>query len=153
TVQLFDPAHATNTWRLTGGIDFAFPQGVTLGAGDYLLVVNFDPANPVALAAFRTRYGIPVSVSIKGPYSGRLGNDADEVNLRKPDAPQPPGASDAGFVPYILVDKVAYADAVPWPEGEVDGGGLSLQRRQAGPYGNDPMNWVASAPTPGGANG
>jgi len=153
TVQFFDPAHATNTWRLSGGLDFAFPQGTMLGAGQYLLVVNFDPANPPALSAFRARYGVPPAVAILGPYAGRLGNDADEVNLRKPDAPQPAGASDAGFVPYVLVDKVEYTDAIPWPEGEVDGGGLSLQRGQATQYGNDPMNWVASLPTPGSANG
>ncbi|HKS38092.1 MAG TPA: lamin tail domain-containing protein, partial [Verrucomicrobiae bacterium] len=42
-VSLYDPAHLTNTWRLGGGIEFAFPGGVTLPAQSHLLVVNFDP--------------------------------------------------------------------------------------------------------------
>ena len=55
------------------------------------------------------------------------------------------------FVPAVRVDKVSYRDSAPWPAG-ADGGGLSLQRRVAHAYGNDPANWVAAAPTAGGAN-
>jgi Immunoglobulin domain len=88
---------------------------------------------------------------VVGPYRGKLDNAGDDIELYKPDAPQP--APDAGFVPYILVDRVNYQDSAPWPAGAVDGGGLSLQRRNSAQYGNDPVNWVASAPTPGSANG
>jgi hypothetical protein len=56
-------------------------------------------------------------------------------------------------VPQLLVDKVDYRDAAPWPSGAVDGGGLSLQRRAGTLYGNEPLNWVASTPTAGTANG
>jgi hypothetical protein len=153
SVSLFDPANPANTWQLGDGVTFAFPPGTNLAAGGFLLVVNFDPGNPVALAAFRARYGIPTSVPIFGPYSGKLDNGGETIELLQPDPPQPPGAPDAGFVPYVLVDKVAYSDRVPWPAGDTDGGGLSLQRLNSAQYGNDPMNWVASAPTPGSANG
>lgn len=62
SVQLFDPAHATNTWQLHGGIDFVFPTSHTLTAGACLLVVNFDPAsNPAQLIAFRARYEVPTA--------------------------------------------------------------------------------------------
>ena len=37
-------------------------------------------------------------------------------------APQPAGAPDAGYVPYVLVDQVNYGDKAPWPSGAVDGG-------------------------------
>jgi hypothetical protein len=69
------------------------------------------------------------------------------VELLQPDAPN------AGFVPLVLADKVSYSEEAPWPAGAVDGGGLSLQRRSAARYGNDPENWVASTPTAGAANG
>jgi hypothetical protein len=35
----------------------------------------------------------------------------------------------------------------------VDGGGLSLQRLAVNLYGNEPLNWGAATPTPGGSNG
>ncbi|HKS36867.1 MAG TPA: lamin tail domain-containing protein, partial [Verrucomicrobiae bacterium] len=72
-VPLFDPAHPTNTWRLAGGIEFAFPAGVTIPAQGFLLVVNFDPAtNAVTASAFRMNYGVPGQVSLCGPFGSRL---------------------------------------------------------------------------------
>ncbi len=53
----------------------------------------------------------------------------------------------------ILVDSVAYGDSTPWPAGAVDGGGLSLQRRNAAQFGNEALNWIASEPTPEFQNG
>ncbi len=151
SVPLFDPAHPTNTWHIDG-IDFRFPTNVTLAAGAYALVVNFDPANAAALDAFRFLYGVSPAVPVYGPFAGRLDNSGERVDLLRPDAPQVAPAADAGFVPYIRVDRVSYADAPPWPAGAVDGGGLSLQRKAPPAYGNEPLNWVASTPTPGAAN-
>ena len=51
-------------------------------------------------------------------------------------------------VPYILVERISYSDAAPWPAA-ADGFGLSLHRIVASSYGNDPTNWAAAAPTPG----
>src|SRR5262249_55724739 len=53
-----------------------------------------------------------------------------------------------GLVPYILVDRVKYSDASPWPTA-ADGIGSSLQRKQVSAYGNEPTNWFASGFTPG----
>jgi hypothetical protein len=139
-VSLFDTNHPTNTWKLTGGADLVFPAGRTLAAGEYLLLVNFDPADTALLAAFRARYGVGTEVQIFGPYSGKLDNSADDVELKKPTTPLP------GGVPYVLVDKVDYEDAAPWPGG-ADGYGLSLQRKNVNEYGNDPINWIAALPT------
>jgi hypothetical protein len=151
-VPLHDPAHPTNTWRLSG-VQFAFPPGVTLGANAFLLVVPFDPTNPIVVASFRSKYSVPAAVPVYGPYVGRLNNAGENVALFQPDPPQPPGSADAGFVPQVVVDRVDYRAAAPWPSGAVDGGGLSLQRRAGILYGNEPLNWVASAPTAGSANG
>jgi hypothetical protein len=146
-VDLFDPARPANTWHIVDGVEFTLPAGTTLPAGGYLLVVDFDPASdPAALAAFRAYYGIAPSVAVVGPYGGKLDNAGETIELLKPELP------DGTFVPYVLVDKVAYRDSAPWPSGAVDGGGLSLQRRTANAYGNDAANWLAAVPTPGGAN-
>ena len=150
-VPLFDSAHSANTWRLEGGIEFAFPTGVSLPAKGYALVVGFDPTlDPGALAAFRASYGIPVSVPVHGPYKGNLSNQGEPVEIVRPDTPQGAGP-DEGFVPHIRVDFVNYDDAHPW-SAEADGGGVSLQRRRPADYGNEPVNWKGEQPSPGRAN-
>jgi hypothetical protein len=141
-VPLFHPTFVNNTWHLRKAVDFDFPTNVILTAGSYCLVVSFNPADPVRLAAFRNRYDVPANVSIYGPYTGKLNNDSDTINLYKPDAPL------AGDVPYILVDRVEYGDSDPWPL-TADGSGPALQRRHPLEYGDDPTNWVAVAPSPG----
>jgi hypothetical protein len=55
---------------------------------------------------------------------------------------------DAGFVPYVLVERIHYSDTTPWPP-VADGTGYSLQRLNLADFGNDPANWTAAAPTPG----
>lgn len=135
----------TNTWRLRDAVDYNFPTNVVVPAGGYLIVVNFDPgASPSATAAFRARNLIPDSIPLYGPWDGDLDNAQDSVELRRPDRAQTNG------VPYILVERVKYEDATPWPAA-ADGLGLTLQRKVPASYGNDPANWAASASTPGGA--
>ena len=140
-VALFDPANPTNTWKISGGVDYLFPTNVSITATSFVLMVNFDPnTNAPTTAAFRAKYGVGAAVPLYGPYSGKLGNSGDNVELKKPTTPLP------GKVPYVLVDKVNYKDSAPWPRG-ADGLGLSLQRRDRNAYGNDPANWVAAPPT------
>jgi len=155
-VAAYDLAHPTNTWRLRDAVDFNFPPGVIIPEYNYALVVSFDPAtNAPALAAFRTKHGLDNSVVILGPWSGKLDNSSDAVELKRPDAPVASGP-DAGLVPYILVERVKYSDRAPWPsaaDGNTNGTGFSLQRMIALDYGNDPVNWIAGVPTPGGETG
>ncbi len=139
TVALYDPVVATNTWRLRDAVDFDFPSGATLNASAMLLVVSFPPTNAVMLAAFRAKYGSFGGAPVFGPYSGKLDNSTDSVELRRPDSPN------AGQVPYILVDAVNYQDSAPWPPG-ADGSGGVLQRINLAAYGNDPINWISAAP-------
>lgn len=147
---LYDPTNTANVWRLRKGVDFDFPPDTTIPAGGYVVVVNFNPqTDPVALAGFRATYG--TNMTLFGPYSGKLDNGGEAVELQKPDAPQSAPGPDFGLVPYITVDRVVYADTAPWPTG-ADGGGQSLKRITASLYGNDPVNWTGGAPTPGAAN-
>lgn len=149
-VALFDPLAATNTWRLRGAVDFDFPTNVVLTPGTRLLVVGFDPAIYTSLkSSFVTKYSVPTNVSILGPWSGKLDNSEETIQLQRPDNPNVSPTNN--FVPYYLVEKVAYADAAPWPV-NADGLGSSLQRIETTLFGNDPINWQAAAPTAGLAN-
>ncbi len=141
-VELFDVAQPTNTWRVRGAVEFDFPAGRTLGAGEYLLLVNFDPADGLRLTDFLSRRGVPPGVAVLGPYRGKLDNSADDVELKKPATPLPTG------VPHVVVDRVSYHDSAPWPAG-ADGTGLSLQRRAGSVFGDDPASWVAARATAG----
>jgi hypothetical protein len=141
-VSLFDMNFPLNTWRIRGGIDFDFPPERSLDAGQCLLIVNFDPANPALLNAFRDKFRVPGSVAIYGPYEGKLANSGATIELQRPDPPQ------AGLVPRIVVDRVKYADSAPWPV-TPDGYGDSLQRCQPEAYGSEPLNWVGAPLTAG----
>jgi hypothetical protein len=144
-VPLYDPGHPENSWHMRDAVDFDFPSGTEISANGYLLVVSFDPiANPSALAAFRSRYNVSSSTPVVGPWSGRLANDSEEIELRRPDEPN---VTD-GDVPYVLVERVRYFDTAPWPAA-ADGTGRSLQRIMDNQFGNDPVNWTADSPTPG----
>ncbi len=151
-VALFDPAAYTNRWRLRDAVSFAFPTGVTLEPGEAILVVSFDPRlDTNALAGFLDTYG-DITNRLFGPYSGKLDNSRDSVELVKPDSPVSEPGLDFGFVPSILVDKVTYTDRFPWP-GTADGTGFSIMRLVPRAYGDDPTNWFAWAPSPGRENG
>ena len=141
-VKLFDPTHATNTWHLRGGVDLDLPPGVTLPANGFALLVNFNPANTATSVAFRSRFNVPPSVPLFGPYSGKLDNGGERVRLYQPDTPE------LGEVPYVLVDEVDYRSTFPWPSAP-DGVGPTLQRIIATAFGNDPTNWTGVGPSPG----
>ncbi|HEY2951799.1 MAG TPA: lamin tail domain-containing protein, partial [Verrucomicrobiae bacterium] len=134
SVPLYDPAHATNTWRLNG-VGFDFPPNVMLAPGERLLIVPMNPA------AYRAKYSLSASLQIVGPYAGALQNDGERLELQRPDSP------DTNGVPYITVDGVRYGDRFPWPSA-ADGSGPALRRLSAAAYGDDPVNWVATAGVP-----
>ncbi len=150
-VELFNPTSSSvdlfNTngaWRVDGGIKFIFPNGVTLKAGQTLLLANFNPTNAAALLAFKQTYAITGSVAVFGPYSGQLGNSSDRISLEKPQASG--RAGDPGG--WVIVDEVNYSNLSPWPE-NADATGLSITRISGMISGNDPADWVGTSPSPG----
>ena len=137
-------AARTNTWQLRNAVDFDFPTNQSLAAGAQLLIVGFDPAtNATQLAAFRLAYAVPTNVAIYGPWSGKLDNSEDSIELKCPDKPDVTTTNVT--VPYVLMDKVTYHDSAPWPT-NADGLGMSLQRRELASFGDDPINWKAAFP-------
>ncbi|MCE9613688.1 MAG: lamin tail domain-containing protein [Lentisphaerae bacterium] len=142
SVPLFHPSFPTNAWKLRDAVSYTFPLGTTMLAGERVLVVGVDPAE------FRQQMGIDSAIRIFGPCAGDLANSRDSVELVKPETPEL-----TGLVPEVIVDRVAYEDAAPWPT-DADNTGASLERISASAYGNDPANWVAATigGTPGSAN-
>jgi hypothetical protein len=90
-------------------------------------------------------------MTLAGPYVGKLDNNGEAIELLKPDAPETIPGPDFGLVPYIVVDRVVYGDASPWPVSP-DGSGDALKKTVSNLYGNEPLNWQGGAPTPGTAN-
>lgn len=149
SVPLYDPEAATNSWQFQGAVSFAFPPGIALPPGGFALVVSFNPALDVAQQKrFRDRYAVPSSTPVFGPYRGKLSNSGESLELYRPDSPQLPPHPDAGFVPYLLVDRVEYSSGPRWLPA-ADGGGSALVRPRPEAFGNDPQSWTAAAPSPG----
>ena len=128
-------------WQIADGIQFTFPPDASLSAGRRIVVVR-------NLAAFQSRHPDVPSEKIFGPYTGKLDNAGETIDLLKP------GGEEEGVRQYILVERITYSDGVhpagddPWPT-QPDGGGMSLTRRNDTLYGNDAANWQAAPPTPG----
>lgn len=142
-VALHNLAFPGNRWKLDDGVEYTFSVADVIPPNGFLLVVNFNPTTePTRLANFRAKYGVPNDVAVVGPYSGRLNNDGEPVELHRPDAPE------SGDVPFILVERVRYSDALPW-DTNADGYGPSLQRFVVSSFGNDPTNWFAALPSAG----
>jgi hypothetical protein len=144
-VTLFDAAFSANTWRLQNAIEFSFSTNSVLRAHSSLIVVGFDPSLETELLNdFRGFYGFGEDMPILGPYSGKLGNAGDDIELAEPDEPIAEGNS--FFVPWVLVDRVNYSAQAPWPP-DVAGTGRSLRRVNLSGYGNEPTNWHSAAAT------
>jgi hypothetical protein len=135
-LPLFDPAFPTNTWRLSG-LGFTFPTNVVLPPHGLALIVATNPAG------FRALSPVPPGAQIFGPFNGVLQNSGEQLELTRPGEP-----TTIGVVPSIVVDEVRYNDAFPWPSA-ADGSGQSLHRLALDQFGNDPVNWIASVPSPG----
>ena len=146
TISLFEGGL---TWRLSGGIDFAFPTGTTIAAGQCLAVVSFDPDDPLQadekqafLSAYRQYDG---ETQLFGPFSGKLSNTSDRITLEQPQ--EPDGTGDPPS--WITADELTYFESAPWPDG-ADGTGMPLQRGDMAASGNDPAAWyVAGFASPG----
>ena len=120
-------------YRFDNGIAYTFPTGLTVEAGQYLVVC-------VDTGGFQTVY--PGVTNWLGPYSGRLDNGGERVTLSRWDGTN-----------WVDADTVKYNDGATWPD-EPDGEGPSLELVHHG-FPNDYAEvWSASTGTgtPGAVN-
>ncbi len=103
-IELFNPAGAAvdlSGWRLSGAVDYLFPDGAEIAAGGYLVVAEDPPTLSATLGA-----------AALGPFAGALNSDGETVRLRD--------AADG------VIDEVDYKVGFPWPVA-ADGGGASIE--------------------------
>lgn len=143
-IDLFDRTRPANTWKIDG-FGFSFPAGITLAAGEVVLVIPATAPED----RIRTAHGIPSTLRVF-KAAGVLNNSADTLVLLKPEEPFAKAGSIPGdsTVPYMIIDQVSYTDANPWPK-QADGEGPALVRKDLQGYGNDPANWAATKAGPG----
>jgi len=123
-LELFNAgAYALNLALVTfsDGIEYTFPLGTILEAGEYLVVASHAPS-------FEQRYGF----SPFDEFAAQLDNAGERLVLE----------SSSGDT----IINVRYDDQAPWPEA-ADGDGPSLTWTGAAENGNleDPLNWAASS--------
>src|SRR5690606_23570149 len=110
-------------WRLEG-VDYEFPGGMSIGPGQFALVVKDR-------VIFESSYG--PGLPVIGVYPGRLNNAGETLRLVRP------GSSSQ---PFIRVNEVTYSNRLPWPE-RAEGDGGSLQILDPSQDNRRPANWVA----------
>ncbi|MBA7643271.1 hypothetical protein ES703_50991 [subsurface metagenome] len=139
-IELFNRGDALvslSGWRFSDGVDFAFPNDVTIGAGEYLVVAANEPA-------FTAKY--PGVTNVIGGWVGRLSNSGEAIEL----------TDDMG----ITIDRVRYADQGDWAVRELgpldhehrgwvwsdahDGDGNSLELINPAMSNEYGQNWAAS---------
>ncbi|MDP6525948.1 MAG: lamin tail domain-containing protein, partial [Kiritimatiellia bacterium] len=151
-IKLFNPLDSqvdlwtdSGPWRIDGGVDFVLPADISLAANGSLLIVPFDPSDTNSLTVFADAYGITnaESMTILGPYDGKLSNWGERIALERPQAPDVVGDAPS----WVIVDEVIYSTSSPWPT-EVHTNTLSLQRTSILESGNDPDSWSAVGANP-----
>jgi hypothetical protein len=152
-VTLYDSARGT-PWRFIAGrgeerIEMVLPENppLHLAPRAYLVLVKDR-------AAFLTRFIVPALTEVREWGVGSLRNAGNMLELSRP------GAPDNNTPTWITVDRVTYSDGVH-PEGfpagvdlwpiEADGRGQSLNRITVDAWGENPLNWQVSLPSPGAA--
>jgi hypothetical protein len=133
TVNLFCEEFPEKTWKVEG-IDFIFPQGISIAAGDSLFLVEKLLPSEI----FRSIMNLPVGVKIFN-YDGKLKNSGEPVSIKKP---LPVETDSTIEFNYINLEEVEFNDKSPWPQ-NADGDGYALIRTDDNVFGNDPSNWTS----------
>jgi hypothetical protein len=117
-------------WRMADGIQSTLPNGTVIRGGGYLVVA-------IAPDTLKAQAGV---TNVVGPYTGRLSNSGERLELR----------DNAGR----LMDLVNYGVDGDWPLGP-DGGGVSLAKQHPDLASRPAENWTVSREiggTPGAVN-
>ncbi|RYD31068.1 MAG: hypothetical protein EOP86_18715, partial [Verrucomicrobiaceae bacterium] len=129
-VELYNPTAADVDlagWKITDAVEFTFPAGTVIPAGGYFCAVQ-------SLAAW------PAVVNKAGPFTGRLSNQGEIIELRN--------------AANQLVNAVDYGPGFPWPTAS-NGLGPSMELLHPNLDNGLGGSWrrsVTNAPTPGAVN-
>ena len=151
-IEIHNPqakAVSLEEWRVRGGVAFNFAPTEQINAGETVLLVSFNPANPdnaQQLAAFRKHYKIDSSVRMFGGYTGQMASNGERITLQRPDLTQAGGAP--GQYARVIEDELVFDDRAPWPTA-ANGQGRSLQRKGLATFGSNADSWSGLEPTPG----
>lgn len=151
SVILSDTVRNLRGWRLAGGVSYHFKSDVELEPGQVLLVVNYDPSKePMITGALQQSWGLPLMVSVYGPFKGRLDNGGDLVRLQElVMLPNSMGLEhNAESLGWVDEDRIEYASDVSWVT-PLQSGVFSLHRLDQDSYGNVSLNWGFNSPSPG----
>ncbi|HXJ59613.1 MAG TPA: lamin tail domain-containing protein [Verrucomicrobiae bacterium] len=122
-----------SNWRLNG-LDYVFPEGSLITNRQHLLLVKNR-------TVFSQVYG--VSNFISGEFQGQLDHSGETLSLERPSwRITTNGATLQSNLVYVVVDRVKYDDALPWPPA-ADGTGPSLQLIDASRDNSRVSNWAA----------
>ncbi|MCH8922916.1 MAG: lamin tail domain-containing protein [Planctomycetes bacterium] len=150
-IEIFNTSSSAislKNWEIGKGVDYRFPSDATIGAGQTLVILSFNPqgsGNGEKLAGVMAAYNFAPGTTILGGYSGSLDNTGERLRLFRPDAPP---TDEPGFIPLLVEDEVRFSPLAPWPT-DASGSGESLARQSTDVWSNDPNNWQSAAPTPG----
>ena len=122
-IELFNRGTADvdlSKWAFSKGVQFRFPDGTRLAAGNYLVICR-------DLNAFKAQYG--AQVPALGNFTGKLSHKAERLELVNAQGQR--------------IDTVRYSEAVGWPTG-ANGYSSSLERINPFADSESPANWSAS---------
>ena len=120
-------------WRLEDGVSYTIPTNTILAANGYLVIAK-------SLTNLLAKYPQLNSTNTLGNYSGSLKNSGERVALSLPDS------TNGTNTIHIVVDEVTYRTGGQWP-GWANGGGSSLERRDAHADSRLASNWADSDET------
>ncbi len=107
-------------WSLAGGVQFTFAEGTVIGGGKYLVIAT-SPATLTAATG---------ATNVLGPFTGRLANTGDTLDLRNNN--------------QRLMDSVSYGVEGEWPVAP-DGAGPSLAKFNRNFASGSSVSWRTSA--------
>ena len=114
-----------SNWRLEG-VDFTFPDGTYIGAGQYKVVA-------ASLLGFQAAYG--AAITPVGEWHGTLKSSGETLTLWQ-------WVATPTSTNYVMVDQVCFDPAAPWPAA-ANGAGSSLQLIDAARDNRRVVNWGA----------
>lgn len=132
-IELFNGGNVSvdiGAWQFVDGIEYTFPFGTQLGAGQYLVIAD-------DLAGYSSFF----NSSAQGEWTGSLSNNGERIAL-----------VDNGGLP---IDEITYSDGSNAPGAwsvDADGNGDSLSLLSVDNADGSSIWWDAAAPTPGSVN-